>query len=113
VGASTSDAPLTLTIDSSGSECIMVEVESHGVNIWILLVVKKMVAGWGVLAKKLAKFSSCKIFLPPVVCQLTHFRSQVGLTWARWAGSWGQVTLVHELPQRFTLTNMNSQLKFS
>jgi hypothetical protein len=69
----------------------VVEVESCGVDIWILLGVEKMVAGWGVLAKKLAKFSSCKIFLPPAACELTHFGSWVGLTWARWAGSRGLV----------------------
>jgi hypothetical protein len=45
VGALTSDAPLTLTIDSSGGEHVVAEVESHGVNIQILLAVEKMVAG--------------------------------------------------------------------
>jgi hypothetical protein len=55
-----SDTPLTLIIDSSGGEHIMAEVESCGVNIWNLLVVEKMVAGWVCLQKNLQNFPLAK-----------------------------------------------------
>jgi hypothetical protein len=91
-------APLTSTIDSRGSEHVIAEVESQ-VEVWIHLVVKKMVAGVGCACKK-----TCQIFLLPVVGELTLG----GLTWARVHRALHQVTVVHELPQQFMLTNVNS-----